>query len=103
MKIYGNYTEHELNEWQTIPFVESVLTSSVFGAWLLRRDENKAKQEHSFDGMTNGEVIQTLFPKIKVKPFAGMKNLVRVIFDETEDNAFEKDWWYALYKGGEQE
>ena len=58
------------------------------------------KVRQSFEGMTNGEVIQALFPKIKVKPLVGVKGLLHVFFDKKEDNAFDEDWWNAPYKGG---
>lgn len=44
MKIYGSYTDADLDHWQSLPMNSKVLTQSAFGAWLLRRDENKAKQ-----------------------------------------------------------
>ena len=44
MKIYGSYTDADLDHWQSLPMNSHVLTQSAFGAWLLRRDENKAKQ-----------------------------------------------------------
>ena len=44
MKLYGSYSDADLNDWEQFPQVSSVLTSSLFGAWLMRRDENKAKQ-----------------------------------------------------------
>lgn len=58
--------------------------------------------KQTFEGMTNGEVIQALFPKIKVKPLVGVKGLLHVFFDKKEDNAFDEDWWNAPYKGGKQ-
>ena len=44
MKIYGSYTDADLDHWQSLPMNSHVLTQSAFGAWLLRRDVNKAKQ-----------------------------------------------------------
>ena len=58
--------------------------------------------KQTFESMTNGEVIQALFPKIKVKPLVGVKDLLHVFFDKKEDNAFDEDWWNAPYKGGTQ-
>lgn len=44
MKIYGSYSDADLDHWQNLPMNSYVLTQSAFGAWLMRRDENKAKQ-----------------------------------------------------------
>ena len=41
MKQYGSYSNADLDDWQKFPQVSSVLTSSAFGAWLMRRDENR--------------------------------------------------------------
>lgn len=46
-KMYGSYSDDELNYWERLPANVIVLTSSAFGAWLLRRDENKRKQENT--------------------------------------------------------
>ena len=43
-KKYDIYTE-DLNSWQLLPNVAKVLTSHTFGAWLMRRDENRDKQK----------------------------------------------------------
>lgn len=44
MKMYGSYSDADLDHWQNLPMNSYVLTQSAFGAWLMRRDENKAKQ-----------------------------------------------------------
>lgn len=44
-KIYGSYTNEEINDWQSLPANSRVLTSSAFGAWLLRRDERKGNRD----------------------------------------------------------
>jgi hypothetical protein len=44
MKLYGSYSDADLNDWERFPSVARVLTSSAFGAWLMRRDEQMAKQ-----------------------------------------------------------
>ena len=44
-KKYGTYTNEELNNWQNLPANSMVLTSSGFGAWLLRRDERKGNRD----------------------------------------------------------
>lgn len=50
-------------------------------------------------GMTNGEVIQALFPEVKVE-IDGF--LVRCVFIEHEFTTTE-EWWNAPYqKGGEE-
>lgn len=42
-KMYGSYSDADLNDWERLPMNASVLTSSAFGAWLLRRDERRDK------------------------------------------------------------
>ena len=42
-KKYGSYSDADLNDWERFPINASVLTSSAFGAWLLRRDERRDK------------------------------------------------------------
>ena len=42
-KMYGSYSDADLNDWEKFPMNASVLTSSAFGAWLLRRDERRDK------------------------------------------------------------
>ena len=42
--MYGSYSDADLDHWQSLPMNSHVLTQSAFGAWLLRRDVNKAKQ-----------------------------------------------------------
>lgn len=44
-KKYGSYTNEEINDWQSLPANSRVLTSSGFGAWLLRRDERKGNRD----------------------------------------------------------
>ena len=39
-KMYGSYSSADLDDWERFPFVSQVLTTSAFGAWLMRRDEN---------------------------------------------------------------
>ncbi len=39
-EMYGSYSDEDLNEWERMPQNIRVLTSSAFGAWLLRRDKN---------------------------------------------------------------
>jgi len=50
-------------------------------------------------GMTNGEVIQALFPEVKVE-IDGF--LVRCVFIEHEFTTTE-EWWNAPYKKGGEE
>ena len=40
-KMYGSYSDADLNDWERFPMNANVLTSSAFGAWLLRRDERR--------------------------------------------------------------
>lgn len=46
-KIYGFLSNEELNKWERLPVVVNILTSKEFGSWLLRRDENRDKQNSS--------------------------------------------------------
>ncbi len=39
VKMYGGYSDADLNDWERLPLNMQVLTSSAFGAWLMRRDE----------------------------------------------------------------
>lgn len=54
----------------------------------------KAEALKGFEGMTNGEVIQTLFPEVKVE-INGF--LVRCVFIEHEFTTL-LEWWEAPYK-----
>jgi hypothetical protein len=69
-------------------------------------DEPTVDPSKWFDGMTNGEVIQALFPKAKV--FKEESNIeypyVDVfLYSENDMNCYKKDWWNAPYqKGGEE-
>lgn len=47
-KKYGGYTSAELDHWEKLPMPIRVLTSSPFGAWLMRRDENRDRQRLNF-------------------------------------------------------
>lgn len=38
MKKYGSFSDEDLNEWERLPMPSIVLTSKIFGAWLIRRD-----------------------------------------------------------------
>lgn len=51
-------------------------------------------EQESFDGLTNGEVMQTMFPEVKVE-IDGF--LVRCVFIEHEFTT-TADWWNAPYK-----
>lgn len=44
-EMYGSYSDEALNEWERMPQNIRVLTSSAFGAWLLRRDKRVKEQE----------------------------------------------------------
>ena len=44
-KKYGSYTDEDLNDWQSLPANSRVLTSSGFGAWLMRRDNRRDKRK----------------------------------------------------------
>lgn len=48
-KMYGSYSDEDLNEWERMPQNIRVLTSSAFGAWLLRRDKRIKEREPKTD------------------------------------------------------
>ena len=53
----------------------------------------------AFEGMTNGEVIQTLFPNVEVSDTS-----YRTLVSTDLDGGYvpiRSDWWNAPYKGGE--
>jgi len=62
-KVYGSYTDSELNQWQSYPHVVDVLTSAAFGAWLMRHDSNRESSIEekqvilSGDGMWDGQIV----------------------------------------------
>lgn len=74
MKQYGDYSDADLNDWQKLPMVSSVLTTSAFGAWLMRRDERK------------GEIERT------AAHIEGFEDFRRAVFKE-----LEKWDWQELY------
>ena len=46
-KKYGFMYEEDLNAWEQLPANLNILTSAQMGCWLMRRDENIAKEEKS--------------------------------------------------------
>lgn len=57
-----------------------------------------------FEGMTNGEVMQTLFPEcyfLNAFPFEG-SSMEKIYIDNNKDNKThimtQEDWWNAPYK-----
>ena len=65
------------------------------------KQELDLKEKSSFDGMTKGEVVKTVFPDLG--DYVRCGNILRF---EPEDSkfiiAFGDDWWNAPYKGGTQ-
>lgn len=57
MKKYGSYTDADLNDWQKLPAIAPILTSSAFGAWLQRRDENKREKGDWFPCNKRGIIL----------------------------------------------
>ena len=55
--MYGSYSSSDIDDWQKFPQVANVLTSSLFGAWLMRRDENRDKSLH-LEERKQGEWIE---------------------------------------------
>ncbi len=64
-EMYGIYSDEDLNEWERMPQNIRVLTSSAFGAWLLRRDKNIKKQEPSEDCISRQAAL---------RPYDGLKD-----------------------------
>lgn len=50
------------------------------------------------DNATNGEMIKKIFPNAE---YLICEDVVNVTFCDTEANWFDKDWWNAPYKKGE--
>ena len=62
------------------------------------------KQKMGFDGMTNGEVIKTLFPSCKTRhENTPMDNFMEFTLDGIVGYAIEKSWWNAPYKAESEE
>lgn len=59
------------------------------------------EQEPCFEGMTNGEVIQTIFPECDVCDPIIEDNIIHVCFKDnpTALDAFTYTWWNAPYEG----
>ena len=53
-KMYGSYSDADLNDWERFPMNSRVLTSSAFGAWLMRRDENRDRSLY----LTSNSVLE---------------------------------------------
>ena len=56
--------------------------------------------KHSFEGMTNGEVMEAVFPKADVDRYIEEYGYLIYIDDETY---FTREWWNTPYKGGDAE
>lgn len=52
------YSEEDVKDWEQLPLVSSVLTSSQFGAWLYYRDKRRDKR-------VNSELLDKVLEKIK--------------------------------------
>lgn len=64
----------------------------------------KGLRKQTFEGMTNGEVMKALFPKIEVKEFSGDGTIEVFGIDvcKFEGVLMSEEWWNAPYKGSEQ-
>ena len=54
-----------------------------------------------FEGMTNGEVIKTIFPTVK-EDYQNDILITVVNLDSPYPTEFYKDWWNAPYKKEEE-
>lgn len=96
---FGGYTTEEINEWQNNPSIRSILTSSMMGAWLMRRDANielqLGKAVRIPQNATNGDVIKTMFNCMVMDITNGKVYVEKIYFP------FDEDWWNAPYEGRE--
>ena len=61
--------------------------------------ESAPKQ--SFESMTNGEVMEAVFPKAKVVRYIDeYERFTDYLIDIDDETYFTKEWWNAPYKGG---
>lgn len=65
--------------------------------------------KQSFEGMTNGEVMRTVFPHIRAFPngfegdmYGGIVDVYGIGIDDEDVTLFSLEWWNELYKGGEE-
>lgn len=83
------------------PFLEQV-TDNLTDCKLERFIHNLPSAENKgFDGMTNGEVIQTLFPNMKTEN-PSFKSLIGTDIDGGYV-LFDREWWNAPYKKGDED
>lgn len=65
-------------------------------------DESDSENPNKcFDGMTNGEVLQALFPNMKTED-TSFKPLIGTDIDRSYV-VFQRDWWNAPYKAESEE
>lgn len=76
---------------------------SVEGYWAILERMKKLPSAESkcFDGMTNGEVIQVLFPYVKIED-TSFDTLIGTDLDKGYI-PFQRDWWDAPYKAKSEE
>jgi len=67
-KMYGSYSDADLNDWERFPMNANVLTSSAFGAWLLRRDErrDKAIPKDQYEARLKADMV-AMFTEIQLE------------------------------------
>lgn len=76
----------------------------TWGANEIIRDiigECDSVENKCFDGMTNGEVLQALFPNMKTED-TSFKPLIGTDIDRSYV-VFQRDWWNAPYKAESEE
>lgn len=95
---FGEYTTEEIDEWQKNPSIRSILTSSIMGAWLMRRDANIELQLGEAiripQNATNGDVIKALFPN---KGKYDTNGDTVTVWGENQCVSFSLEWWEAPY------
>lgn len=101
---FGGYTTEEINEWQNNPSIRSILTSSMMGAWLMRRDANIELQLGEAiripQNATNGDVIKALFPNIRIYNSKTIESIYTGIPFGKDIGAnvdCMREWWEAPY------
>ena len=84
MKTYGDYSDADLNDWQMLPLISNVLTSSAFGAWLMRRDERRGEREKSVISKIRAEISdfeEEVFhrPNTDYSDYAAIRHCLEII------------------------
>lgn len=96
IKRYTDNAEYE----RTHGSLQGCLEFRQLAEWLSELKQLRERTKWMcFDGMTNGEVIKTLFPSCKTRrENTSMDNFMEFTLDGLVGYAIEKSWWNAPYK-----